>query len=254
MKFRNFFENGSGLSKTDFTGLSLSDRMAQGRDIGETYIRNVLKEKHGIDIKPTTGYHADARLKIDGYLNGEPVQIKLRRSNRDNRNDIAYELVRNHDSSIPISQELSNPRQQGRDYKGSSVKHYFVMNQAETAVYHISSFSIRQAVNEAIKELESKFNGLLKRPFTCSNGVQLRPTTDRDPASFTPSKVMAFVPVESVGGKSYDITKSANDQQPEEKFTTAGAFQPSTNQQPLKTATPPLPKQIFDLNRTKPKT
>lgn len=212
MKFRNYME--AGIDQTDFfkalqsfknSAKPIGDRMALGKDIGEEQIRTALAS-HGVNIVPSKGYHADARLKIDGYLNGEPVQIKLRTSGRDNRNDIAFELVRNHDKNIPVRQELQDFHHQGRDYRGTTVKHYFVMNQQETAVYHISADSIKKAVEAAISDLDAKKQGFLQVPFTSTNGVQLRPTTDRDPKSFTPSKVMAFVPIASVQGKSYDIT------------------------------------------------
>lgn len=243
--------------KQDFTSMSLADRMAQGRDVGESYIRRRLAEKHGIKIEPARGYHADAKLKIDGYLNGEPVQIKLRRSGRDDRNDIAYELVRNHERYTPIRQQLQDIHQQGRDYKGSTIKHYFVMNREETAVYYIPADKIRKAVEVALDELEMESNGILDRPFTsATSGVQLRPTVDRDPQSFTPTKVMAFIPVEAVAGKTYDITESPDEQQG--PTTTAGAQQvavqkpeptPAPAPQPAKPYVPPMPRKILNLNQ-----
>ncbi len=198
----------SGLMKQDFTSLSMSDRMAQGKNIGEPYIIQQLKN-YGINIVPSTSYHADAILKIDGYLNGdqsEPVQLKIRRSGKGGRNDIAYELIRNHNSSNYLTNQLADPHQQGRDYKGQ-VKHYFVLNQAETEIYYATADSLFEAIIEAIRELNmSDMAGKLLRPFTASNGVDLRPTTDRDRNSFTPSKVMAFIPVDAVVEKKYPLT------------------------------------------------
>ncbi len=116
--FREFIEAAmSGMVDQDFSTMSRQDSMAQGRDIGEPFIRNQLAQ-YGIDIKPSRGYHEDATLKIDGFWNGEPVQIKLRRSGLGDSNDVAYELLRNHDDSLPLADQLQNTKQWGRDWKG----------------------------------------------------------------------------------------------------------------------------------------
>lgn len=262
MRFRSFLEGRSGLSDQDFTGLGIADRMAQGRDVGEPFVRRMLKQKHGIDIFPAQDYDTDARLKIDGYLNGEAVQIKLRRSGRDGQNDIAYEVVRNHDNRRTIRDQLRNIHQQGRDYKGTKVKHYFVMNRQETAVYHVQAAALKKAVEIALDELEMYHGGVLQRPFLCAtNGVELRPTIDRDRSSFTPHKVMAFIPVDSVGGKPLDITDATPDKVPEvpERLTTAGAHQPiqqapaAQDKAPLPPYRPPAPRKILNLNAPRPK-
>lgn len=44
-----FYQESSGLSKHDFTNQSLQDRMAQGRDIGEPFIKRQLA-MHGLVI------------------------------------------------------------------------------------------------------------------------------------------------------------------------------------------------------------
>lgn len=196
-----FYQESSGLSKHDFTNQSLQDRMAQGRDIGEPFIKRQLA-MHGLVI---TGVPArmDKTQKIDGMLKGEPVQIKLRRSGMAGRNDISYEVCRNHDDTRPLSEQLKDIHQQGRDYKGQ-VKHYFVMNQAETEIYHVPAAMIKASVDKAIAELDSK-GGRLTRPLTASDGTELRPTRDKDAESFTPFKVMAFIPVNNVILKSYPI-------------------------------------------------
>ena len=192
----------SGLSSQDFTHLSLADRMAQGRDVGEEFIRKVLAH-HGVFIKSATSSQ-DKRQKIDGFWNGEAVQIKLRRSSRGGSNDIAFEVVRNHEKDIPLSKQLEDPNQQGRDWIGSA-KHYFVMNQQETEIYHVHAEDLKKIIGEAIKALNnSQMLGHLTGPFNF-RGVDLRPTKDRDPESFTPFKVMAFVPVELVKRESYEI-------------------------------------------------
>ena len=196
-----FYTETTGLSKNDFTSLSLKDRMAQGRDIGEPFIKRQLA-MHGLVI---TGVPArmDKTQKIDGMLNGEPVQIKLRRSGMAGRNDISYEVCRNHDDSRPLSEQLKDFHQQGRDYKGQ-VKHYFVMNQTETEIYHVPAALIKASVDRAITELDTK-GGHLTRPLKASDGTELRPTQDKDAESFTPFKVMAFIPVSNVILKAYPI-------------------------------------------------
>lgn len=193
----------SGLSTTDFTHLSLQDRMAQGREIGEPFIKNQLA-MHGIKISNVTG-RMDRTQKIDGMWNGSPIQIKLRRSGMSGRNDISFEVCRNHDKSLKLIDQLKNPDQQGRDYKGQ-VQHYFVMNQSETEIYHILANALKASVNKAIHELnKSRMDGYLTAAFVASDGTELRPTQDKDPNSFTPFKVMAFIPVNNVIEKAYPI-------------------------------------------------
>jgi hypothetical protein len=196
-------QESSGLTKQDFTGLSQAQRMAQGRDIGEPFIKAQLKA-HGLDIKdvPTS---MDIGQKVDGMLNGNPIQIKLRRSGADGRNDISYEVCRNHNNRLPLQDQLLDFHQQGRDYRGK-VKLYFVMNQDETEIYEVPADLLKNSVLKALEELgRSRMNGILSRAFTASDGTELRPTRDRDPKSFTPTKVMAFIPVAGVINKSYPI-------------------------------------------------
>ena len=196
-----FYNEATGLSKSNFTNQSLKVRLAQGKDIGEPFIKRQLA-MHGLII---TGVPVklDKTYKIDGKLNGEPVQIKLRRSKKEGRNDISYEVCRNHDDTRPLSEQLKDVHQQGRDYKGWA-KHYFVMNQAETEIYHVPAALIKSSVDRAIAELNSR-GGHLTRPFTARDGTELRPTQDQDAESFTPFKVMAFVPVSNVLLKVYPI-------------------------------------------------
>ena len=197
------FQEASGLSKQDFTALSQAERMAQGRDIGEPYIKAQLKA-HGLNITDVSS-QMDIGQKVDGMLNGKPIQIKLRRSSAEGRNDISYEVCRNHNSRVPLQDQLLDIHQQGRDYKGK-VEFYFVMNQQETEIYEVPAHELKSAVMNAIEELNnSPMGGILSRPFKASNGTELRPTRDRDPSSFTPTKVMAFIPVASVVEKSYPI-------------------------------------------------
>lgn len=187
----------------DFSHLSKEDRLKQGKDQGEKFIRNELL-KHGVRIFTVESGSAANKLdmfdKIDGYLDGqlsEPVQIKLRKTGRGG-DDIAYELVLGYDSRYPVMQQLENPRNQGRDYKGASVKHYFVMNQSETQIYHIPAAMLKQAAMKAIQEA----GGTVQSAFRSSSGVELRPTRDNN--SGTP-KLMAFIPAESVASQAYTI-------------------------------------------------
>jgi len=194
-------EGPSGMMNQDFSSMSLDQRMAQGRDIGEDFMRRQLAA-HGVEIKPSA-VKQDMNQKIDGFWNGEAVQLKLRRSSRSGSNDLAYEVVRNHDNQMPLIQQLTTPQQQGRDYKGKA-KHYFIMNQSETEIYHVLADTIKQYVNMAVRSLKGQ---PLERAIYFQ-GINLRPTRDRDPNSFTPTKVMAFVPIELVKQKTYPVGKS----------------------------------------------
>jgi len=180
----------SGMPSGDWSHLSLADRMAQGRDVGENFIRRILSH-HGVHISQPKGSQIDKRDKIDGFWNNEPVQIKLRKTSGASRtDDIAYEVVRNHDNTLPLVQQLENPAQQGRDWSGRA-KHYFILNRPETEIYHVLADDIKTRVLEAVLALGNQ-------PLTQAieiAGVDLRPTRDNDPQSFTPFKVMAFVKV-----------------------------------------------------------
>lgn len=213
MRFKQFIEaTASGMMQQDFTTLSQQERMAQGRDIGEPFIRKCLL-KHGVYIEPSRGYDQDAKQKIDGFLNGdpsEPVQIKLKRSGVPGRNDITYEVAIKQDRRFPVRSQMQG-NQIGRDYKGSkNVKHYFVLNKDETQIYYFNAESLKKAADVALDELEMERGGILQRPFTsATNGTQLRPTEDRGSNAYAGFKVMAFIPVESVIVKSYRVLSDA---------------------------------------------
>ena len=196
----SFFElneliESSGMMRQDFTNLPKDQRMAQGKDIGEEFMRRQLLA-HGIQIMPSSS-RQDMDQKIAGFWNGEAVQLKLRRSGRSGSNDLAYEVIKYHDNQIPLIQQLQNSHQQGRDYKGIA-KHYFVMNQSETEIYHVLTNDIKQLVNAAIQSLGNE-------PLRWSKniqGVDLRPTEDKADKY---QKVMAFVPVELVKQETYPV-------------------------------------------------
>ena len=196
--------NKSGLSDEDFSHLPINERIIQGKDIGEYFIKEQLSS-HGIVITKVPD-DMDKYQKIDGKWNDEYVQIKLRKSGMQYRNDIAYEVCRNHNRNIRLKEQLKNTNKQGRDYKGKVV-HYFVMNKEETEIYHVLAKDIKTFVEDTINELNQDFSakGCLKKLFKGKNQTELRPTFDKDPKSFTPSKVMAFIPVEKVIQNKYQI-------------------------------------------------
>ena len=199
--FKEFME----IVGQDFSHLSKEDRLKQGKDHGEKFIRNELL-KHGVRVvtvdagNPSSLQKLDMIDKIDGYLDGklsEPVQIKLRKTGRGG-DDIAYELVLGFDPRVPVMQQLQNPRSQGRDYKGTSVKHYFVMNQSETEIYHIPAELLKGAAMQAIQEA----GGTVQNAFRSSTGVELRPTRDNNTGL---PKLMAFIPAQSVAKEHYTV-------------------------------------------------
>ena len=198
----------SGLMTQDFSKEPIANLMAQGRNIGERFIIDKLRQ-HNVNIVPTNSLHDDRTLKIDGYLDGkstEPVQIKLRRSATNNRNDVAYEVCRNFNTQDTLTNQLKNVHQQGRDFRGNFVKHYFIMNREETEVYYTTGPILKALVLQSINQMNSsKMGGFLTQSFAASNGVDLRPTRDPDPTSFTPSKVMAFIPVQNAVQQTYPI-------------------------------------------------
>lgn len=199
--FKEFME----IVGQDFSHLSKEDRLKQGKDQGEKFIKNELL-KHGVRIVTVDAGNSSSMQKldmidkIDGYLDGklnEPVQIKLRKTGRGG-DDIAYEVVLGYDSRVPVMQQLQNPRNQGRDFKGTSVRHYFVMNQSETEIYHIPADMLKNAAMQAIQEA----GGTVRSAFRSSTGVELRPTTDNH--SGLP-KLMAFIPAQSVAKQHYTV-------------------------------------------------
>ncbi len=200
-KFRGFLE--SQLLKQDFSHMGIEDRLKQGRDIGEKFIKDELL-KHGVNVVTVGGQqNQDKYLKIDGYLNGqpsEPVQLKLRKTSRGGGDDIAYELILRYDPWMSITEQLKNPRNQGRDYKGTTVKHYFVLNQSETEIYHVPAVSLKNAALGAIKENGNVF--LYDQPFRSSIGVELRATKDNSTGG---DKLMAFIPAEKVATERYTV-------------------------------------------------
>ena len=56
----------------------------------------------------------------------------------------------------------------------------------------------------------SNQNGYLSKKYLAKNGTELIATKDNDSKSFTPRKVMAFIPVEGISVKTYDIISRPN--------------------------------------------
>jgi hypothetical protein len=197
--FKEFIE-ATGVIRQDFSHLSKDERLKQGKDIGEKFIKNELL-KHGVRIVSVENKQSlDTKLKIDGYLNGnpsEPVQLKLRKTGVGG-DDIAYELVLGFDPRMPVFDQLKNPHTQGRDYKGQTVKHYFVLNQDETQIYHVPAEMLKSAAMEAVTES----GGIINRAFRSKNGVELRPTTDNSSGI---GKLMAFIPAGRVAKETYQV-------------------------------------------------
>lgn len=196
------------MQKKDYSHLNFNDRIKIGAQVYQNKIIELLKENQ-IHIEPAKDYHTDAILKIDGHLNGDknqPVQIKHRRTTQKSRNDLAYEVCRNHNSSKKLLDQINIPHQQGRDLKGTSVVHYFLMNCEETEIYHLSALIIKEKITEAINEhLNSDQKGYLKRKYIANNKIELIATKDNDKRSFTPYKVMAFIPISKICLNKYQV-------------------------------------------------
>ncbi len=201
------------MDSEDYSHLPMNERLEIGANYYQKKIVHEL-EKQNVHIVLASDYHTDAILKIDGYLNGDtnlPVQIKHRRTSQKNRNDLAFEVCRNHKFNQKIINQLKNEYQKGRDYKGSSVVYYFLLNKDETCIHQICSDLIRKNIHETIEEHESSNqNGYLSKKYLAKNGTELIATKDNDSKSFTPRKVMAFIPVEGISVKTYDIISRPN--------------------------------------------
>lgn len=175
---------------SDYSALDYDTRLEIGKQM-EGWVKSEL-QTYDIKISEATAQE-DMYEKIDGHYEGQPVQIKTRETGR----DILYELVLEHDRKKSIKEHLKKRSTQGRDYKGSKVKHYFVLNENKTQIYHITAQAIRDAVLAAVAELDlyPEYNGCLHRAYKASNGVDLRPTQDHRSKTL---KVVAFIPPQSV--------------------------------------------------------
>jgi len=189
------------MQHNDYSHLPFEKRLQIGAGF---YQEKIIKhlEKNGIKIQQATDYHTDAILKIDGYIDGDPskpIQIKHRKIEVKDRNDLAYEICRNFKSNKELEIQLKNTHQQGRDYKGNGIKYYFLLNNSETIIYQLCGDLIKNYIQKAIHELnESRNQGKLNKRFISLDKIEMIHTRDRDPKSFTPQKVMAFIPIDLI--------------------------------------------------------
>lgn len=195
--------------RKSFCTMPISYRLLQGRDIGEKLVRDSLLLKHGIEITPSNDEYIDSSLKIDGYLGGsvrEPVQIKIRKKVKPGRDDMVYELLRHHDNTKRLDEQLKVFSQQGRDYKGTSVEHYFVLSQCETKIHYIPAYRLREVVSDSIRELNiSRFKGKLIKPFNAFKGTVVYPVRDPAPDSYVIDKVLVYIPIQNVSADTLEI-------------------------------------------------
>ena len=200
LTFKDFFE-ASGMTDQDFSGMGREASMAQGRDIGEKFVRDQLRQ-YGVNIDLTNSFHQDAILKIDGYWNGKPIQIKVRRGGHENT--VAYEILKNYNSRYSIEDQLKRPKQQGREWKGKA-KYYFVLNKQETEIYLIDAQKLKILAQQAVRELDGE---ALTSEFKASTGVILVPVADRNPENYGVTLVRAYIPVNIVAEKTFPVKKN----------------------------------------------
>ncbi len=181
-------------------------RVRESREKWEPYVREELS-KQGISIKPAND-EDDMLKKIDGWLNHEPVQIKIRNTSVKNRNDFSFELIQNFNLIQPISKQMNNPSLKGRDWK-SPARHYFVLNRESNIIYHIDGLKAKHAIRKAVDELEELDFDLTKGSFISETSIEIKTTKERDLNSHSLFKVMVFIPVKLVLLKEYFLnTKS----------------------------------------------
>ncbi|MFY7839903.1 MAG: hypothetical protein ACOVP7_06480 [Lacibacter sp.] len=181
--------------RKDFTSKDMATRIKEGMDKWEPFVISEL-EKHNIIIKPSSG-REDMLNKIDGWLNKEPVQIKIRNTSVKNRNDFSFELVQNFNPQISLRKLTNSIENKGRDWK-CSAKHYFVLNKESNIIYHLDGVKIKKEINLAIDEIEDEDFDLSEDSFVSEKSLEIKATIDKDRNSHTPSKVMVFIPIKLV--------------------------------------------------------
>lgn len=202
-KFRDFLE---AYIQTNLRTLSRDERFAQGRDKAEPFVKSQLA-LYGINITGQPSFHEDAVLKIDGYWDGSPVQIKIRTSKNSGRNDIAYELIKNYSFDMPVKEQLKDPYRAGRDF-GCKAEHYFMMDQEAKFIYHIPSRHLKSVIQILVNYLDR--SQLVARPFKpvtaavagLHQPIDVRCVADGDADLYrgrSGFKLMAFIPVAEGG-------------------------------------------------------
>lgn len=215
MNFLNFKEwfliEASGMSG-NFLHQSLQQRMKQGK-IGEAFVVKQLRA-HGLRVSLPTA-SMDKNKKIDGMLNNsEPIQIKVKPDG--GSEDLSFEVCLIYDENKKLTDQIKDLHRVGRDYKGN-VDHYFLMNNAETFIFHFDKQTVRKAIDDAIQELNKTRGGYLTRRLAASSGVALVPTIDRH--SGVP-KVMAFIP-SSLAHTKYEVLENLEDEKPKTELDLA---------------------------------
>lgn len=194
--------------KKSFCTMPMPYRLAHGRDIGESFVRRSLLLNHGIEIVPSNSEYLDSHLKIDGFLGGsqrEPVQIKIRKGGRPGRDDIVYELLRHHDNTKRVDEQLKIPKKQGRDYKGTLVEHYFVLSKCKKRIHYIPAEKLREIALDSVRELNLKTKGFLTKPFIAHGETVMSPIRDQDPNSYVIDKILLFIPIKNVVAETLEI-------------------------------------------------
>lgn len=193
------------MKRSDYSSKDIASRVKEGREVWEPFVKKAL-EKHGITITASTE-REDMLNKIDGWFNGESVQIKIRNTSIKGRNDLSFELIQNYDPMVSLTRQMNNRSTAGRDWK-CNAKHYFILNQESSTIFHLDGAKVKREIRHAVEELEAEDFDLRTGIFTYENSIQINATKDRDHNSHTPSKVMVFIPVKLVLLKEYEISES----------------------------------------------
>jgi hypothetical protein len=218
-KFRDFLE-ASGLPQVNFRGLSRDESLALGRDKAEPFVKAQLA-LYGINITGPTSFHEDAVLKIDGYWEGAPVQIKIRTSkkneNQSTRNDIAYELIKNYSYDMLVSQQLKDPYRAGKDFS-CKAEYYFMMNQAKTFIYQIPGIHLKSTTRILVEHLDhlwttrrrvaKPLQSIMAPVKGFTQLVDIKCVEDRDVNLYrgrSGFKLIAYIPVESIASNAYPV-------------------------------------------------
>ena len=200
--FREFIEAASGLLQGNWVALDKNKSLAQGRDKAETWIKGQLYQ-HGVAITGA-GQNEDKYMKIDGYWNGQPVQIKTRTIKPNGRDDIAYELLKSYVAGQPIGPQFKEQWRWGRDFKCNAA-FYFLLNQSQTHIHQINAADLKAMVSLIVNEISPM---TITRNYQSRYGADVRCVNDYDAhlhTNRTGYKLLAFIPVQKIVNRSYPI-------------------------------------------------
>ena len=170
--------NGVQRGGIGISSMSYMDRVRRGKGVEER-IKEILRSM-GMNITDPTS-EEDMHQKIDGFIDGKPIQIKY----RDSGDDILYELVKPHDPRFTLQQNIkANP---GRDLRGKAVS-YIVLSRDGSKIYIIPVTHIKTILSQAAREYS---NQPLTRAFRSSMGIEFRPLSDPSDGRL---KINAFIP------------------------------------------------------------